>query len=320
MLISPAMGDSSAAPSIVARGAGRRFGPVWAIRGLDLDLPAGKVTGVLGPNGAGKSTTLRLILGLIQPTEGTLEIGGRSPTGGPQTIASPLKALIDRPAFEPRFTARENLTWLSGLGPHPTSPGEIPAALEDVGLTEHADRDVRTFSTGMLQRLGIAWCLIGAPRLLVLDEPANGLDPQFRVRFREILTELKRKGQGTILISSHILGDLEGLLDHVVLIHSGKVLRQGPVSSLLAKGGRLRLRLRCQAREDMAKVLARMTDVTLIEKENDTVRIETRAGSTPELVKALVAAEVRIHEVVEESTTLEDFYVTEVNRMEETAP
>jgi ABC-2 type transport system ATP-binding protein len=226
--------------AVHARGLTKSFGEVVALDGVDLDVAEGEVHGLVGPNGAGKTTLLGLLLGLARADGGELEILG---TPVRRTLALPdgVAGFVDGPGLYPALTARQNLAALVRLR------GErgdgVEAALDQVGLTDVADDRVRGFSLGMRQRLGLAAALLTRPRLLVLDEPANGLDPAGTRRVHRVLTRLAAHGTAVVL-SSHRMDDLAALCSRVTILATGRVVFSGPVGALTAGSGELDYRLR----------------------------------------------------------------------------
>lgn len=209
----------------------RRFDDVLALDALDLDLPTGGVIGLVGPNGSGKSTLIRMLLGLVRPTSGRATVLDH-PIDDPTGYCSDVGALIEAPAFVPGLSARANLASLAALRGLPRS--RVDEVLDIVGLQGRDREPVRRFSLGMKQRLGIAAALLPDPRLLVLDEPTNGLDPAGIVEIRDLLGRLAREGR-TVLVSSHLLSEIETICDHLVVIRFGVLLYAGPVADLLGQ-------------------------------------------------------------------------------------
>jgi ABC-2 type transport system ATP-binding protein len=205
-------------------------------------VPHGKVYGFLGPNGSGKTTTLRMLVGLIRPTAGSIEVLGEPYSWRDRQRLARTGALIETPAFYPYLSGRDNLRVFGATGPAAarSRPDEV---LEAVGLTDRAKDKVRTYSLGMRQRLGIAVALLSDPDLLLLDEPANGLDPAGIVAMRELLRLLTDQGK-TVLVSSHILPEVQQLADVVGIIDRGRLVRQGRLEELLSSGAQVRVRVR----------------------------------------------------------------------------
>jgi len=203
-----------------------------AVDGLDLAVPQGGVFGFLGPNGAGKTTTIRCLLGLVRPTGGRCRLLGQEPAGLHRVIGR-VGSIVETPTMYPRFSGRRNLELLgkiSGIG-----RARIARALEEVGLAERADDQVKTYSLGMKQRLGIAGALLKDPEVLILDEPANGLDPAGIVEVRELMRRLGRDGR-TVFVSSHILGEVQQTADRVAILARGRSVAVGPVQEVLSAG------------------------------------------------------------------------------------
>ena len=214
----------------------RRFrkGTTTAVDGLDLAVPEGGVFGFLGPNGAGKTTTVRCLLALIRPTSGHCRILGTDPQRGHlNEVIGRIGAIVETPALFPGFSGRRNLELLgrpSGIG-----ATAVENVLERVDLAERADDRVKTYSLGMKQRLGIAAALLKDPELLILDEPANGLDPAGIREVRQLLKRLGTEGR-TVFVSSHILSEVQQTCDRVAILARGRCVAQGPVEDVLATG------------------------------------------------------------------------------------
>ncbi len=212
-----------------------RGGRTVAIQGLDLSVPTGGVFGFLGPNGAGKTTTIRCLLGLVRPSAGRMTLMGADVQRDLPSVIARVGSIVEAPAMFPRFSGRRNLEILARI--HGEGATAIDAALERVGLTDRAKDRVRTYSLGMKQRLAIAATLLRDPALLILDEPANGLDPAGIVEVRELVRSLGAEGR-TIFISSHILSEVQQTADHVAIVAKGKLVTSGPVDEVLTTGGR----------------------------------------------------------------------------------
>src|SRR5947208_16108610 len=225
--------------ALATRGLRKSYGSRLALAGLDLSVPTGVVYGFLGPNGAGKTTTMRLLTGLIHPDTGSIELLGRPFGRRDRRRLFDIGALIESPAFYPYLSGRENLRALAATGAS-TPANKVDELLDVVGLMDRARNRVSTYSLGMKQRLGIAAAQLSDPRLLLLDEPANGLDPAGIVAMRDTLRNLAGMGK-TVFVSSHILGEVRQLADIVGIIAEGHLVREGPMEELLASQGRVRL-------------------------------------------------------------------------------
>ena len=236
--------------ALATRGLAKSYGSRRALAGLDLSVPTGVVYGFLGPNGAGKTTTMRLLTGLIHPDAGTIEVLGRPFGRGDRHRLFEVGALIESPSFYPYLSGRENLRALAATGA-PMSPARIGELLDLVGLRDRARDKVQTYSLGMKQRLGIAAALLSDPRLLLLDEPANGLDPAGIVAMRETLRHLATLGK-TVFVSSHVLGEVQQLADVIGIIAAGRLVREGPIEQLLLGQGAVRVRV-APAERDAAR-------------------------------------------------------------------
>ncbi len=213
---------------IYSQGLTRRFGKRPAVFQLDLAVKAGKITAFLGPNGAGKTTTIRLLLGLLKADEGKCEVLGLPP-GDPHGL-SQVGAMVESPALYDHLNGHENLEITRLLKNAPRS--EVDRVLKIVGLQEDAKRPIREYSLGMRQRLGVALALMGEPKLLILDEPTNGLDPEGIKDMRELILSLPRETGTSIFISSHILAEVEQVASDVVVIHRGSLRYQGAMEAL----------------------------------------------------------------------------------------
>ncbi len=232
-----------AAPGLALRTQGlvKRYGPRLALQGLDLAVPEGVVYGLLGPNGAGKTTLMRLLVGLIAPDAGSIEILGRPYTWRRREQLRQVGALVESPTFYGYLSGRDNLRVLAASGAR-VADTRVDAVLELVGLAGRARDKVGRYSLGMRQRLGIAGALLSDPALLLLDEPANGLDPAGIVAMRQTLRQLTGQGK-TVVVSSHILPEVQQLVDVVGIVDGGRLIREGRLSDLLAEGGHVSVRV-----------------------------------------------------------------------------
>jgi ABC-2 type transport system ATP-binding protein len=221
--------------TIHVHGLVKRFGPVAAVDGLSFDVQPGTVTGFLGPNGAGKTTTLRMLLGLVNPDAGTATIDGRAYRELPEPLHQ-VGAVLEASSFHPGRTARAHLR-IQALAAD-ADPSRAEDVLDLTGLVDAADRRIGGFSLGMRQRLGLATALLADPEVLILDEPANGLDPEGVRWLRDLLRGFAVEG-GTVLVSSHQLAEVAQTVDSVVIVDHGRLVAQGPVADLTAGGSGL---------------------------------------------------------------------------------
>ncbi|MEU3226946.1 ATP-binding cassette domain-containing protein [Streptomyces sp. NPDC006976] len=300
------------APVIETRGLTKRFrGGQLAVDGLDLTVPAGSVFGFLGPNGSGKTTTIRMLMGLIAPTSGTASVLGRPMPDASRTVLPQVGALIEGPALYGFLSGRDNLVRYDRADPTAdprTRTARVGDALERVGLAPAAGKKARAYSLGMKQRLGLAAALLRPRRLLVLDEPTNGLDPQGMREIRALVRELAADGT-TVFLSSHLLDEIEQVCTHAAVMARGRLLTQGPVTGLAAgTGGRLAVTTPDPA--DAARVLKEhgLTGITL---DGDRVRAEAPPATAElaDLTAALVREGVRVRAFGVERASLEDAFV-----------
>src|SRR3954447_12288004 len=247
-------------PAVRGRGIRKSFGDVVALDGVDLDMACGQVHGLVGPNGAGKTTLLGLLLGLAVADSGRLEILG-TPVGRTLAVPDGVAGFVDGPGLYPSLTARQNLSALASLRRYDAGrTADVDDALEQVGLTDVADDRVRGFSLGMRQRLGLAAALLTTPRLLVLDEPANGLDPAGTRHVHQVLTELAAGGTA-IVLSSHRMDDLAALCSEITILATGRVVFSGPVSKLATETDELDYRLRVSEIKEARRVAVGAPDL-----------------------------------------------------------
>jgi ABC-2 type transport system ATP-binding protein len=279
--------------AVRARGLTKSFGEVIALDGVDLDVAEGEVRGLVGPNGAGKTTLLGLLLGLARADAGELEILG-TPMRGGLVLPDGVAGFVDGPGLYPALTARQNLDALARLR---GGGGEsIDAVLEQVGLRDVADDRARGFSLGMRQRLGLAAALLSRPRLLVLDEPANGLDPAGTRQVHRVLTRLAAHGTAVVL-SSHRMDDLAALCDEVTLLATGRVVFSGPISRLTADSDELDYRLRTSDPAAARRVAAGTPRVRVVGDDAEALLVRAAVPALDDLVARLVGARVGVREL-----------------------
>jgi ABC-2 type transport system ATP-binding protein len=278
--------------AVRATGIEKAFGEVVALDGADLAVAHGEVHGLVGPNGAGKTTLLGLLLGLAQADAGTLEILGQ-PVRRTDALPDGVAGFVDGPGLYPALSARQNLAALARLRGDGTDG--IADALDQVGLTDVADDRVRGFSLGMRQRLGLAAALLTRPRLLVLDEPANGLDPAGTRHVHRVLTGLATRGTAVVL-SSHRMDDLAAICDAVTLLAAGRVVFSGPLSDLEDDREALDYRVRTSDPEAARRIAAGVGGVT-VQPSDDMLLVRATVGALDDLVVHLVGAGVGVREL-----------------------
>ncbi|WP_182902398.1 ABC transporter ATP-binding protein [Microbispora sp. H10830] len=309
-------GETHRSPAVRAREITKSFGDVVALDGVDLDVARGQVHGLVGPNGAGKTTLLGLLLGLAVADGGRLEILG-TPVGRTLAVPDGVAGFVDGPGLYPSLTARQNLSALASLGRYDTAGATgVDDALEQVGLTDVADDRVRGFSLGMRQRLGLAAALLTKPRLLVLDEPANGLDPAGKHHVHRVITGLAADGTAVVL-SSHRMDDLAALCAEVTILATGRVVFSGPVSKLAAESGELDYRLRTSDSEAAHRLASETPGLRVapgrdpaLRPDADVLVVRGPVPAIDELVVRLVRAGVALRELAPVVTPLEAAFLS----------
>ncbi len=296
-----------AGPAMRARGLRKTFGPTVAVDGVDLDVPAGSVLGVLGPNGSGKTTLIRLLLGLSRPTAGDVELLGAPMPAAAGDALPHVGALVEGPGFHPFLSGRENLRRVAAAEPL-LATREIPAAVDEalkrVGLIDVARRRYRAYSLGMKQRLGLAAALLVPRRLVVLDEPTNGLDPAGTREVRRVVAELHATGV-TVLVSSHLLAEVEASCTHVAVMQAGTVVAAGELRALLESDAP---RLAVSTPDAAAALEALRVAGIAAHRERDDVMVDLASATAPEAVACLVHAGVAVHEARRRRTGLEELF------------
>ncbi len=296
----------------------RRYGARTALDALDLDVQPGDLYGFLGPNGAGKTTAIRCILGLIQADDGTVSIFGET---DPVRRRAQVGAMVETPAFHAWLSGRMNLELACGWAGFPLADtaAAVEEALTRTGLADRADEPVRGYSLGMKQRLGIARALVTRPKLLILDEPTNGLDPRGMREVRDLLEELVRRDRITVFVSSHILAEVEAMCTRVGILDAGKLTAEGRVTELLAgsaaRGGGATPVERVAVRVDdgaRARAIFRgIEGVEIVEADGDgAFQLGLRGTSAMAVNRALVLGEVGVRALVPHEDTLEDVYLS----------
>lgn len=285
-------------------GLGKRFrSGVVAVHELDLRVREGEVYGFLGRNGAGKTTTLRMLMGLIRPSSGTATVLGHPP-GHPAALAA-TGALIEAPALYPHLSGRDNLLLLAHHAGVPAR--RVGEALEQVGLAQRAGDRFRSYSLGMKQRLGVAAALLKDPRLLVLDEPTNGLDPGGRADMRELVRSIG-SGERTVLLSSHLLGEVEQMCDRVGVIQHGRLIAEGTVAELRAVSGAA-LIVGADPAPAALQVLSGLPWVQQVRVDGELLRVAADPARAAELNAALVRAGIAVRELRATQPSLEEIFL-----------
>ncbi|MHB8295558.1 MAG: ABC transporter ATP-binding protein [Acidimicrobiales bacterium] len=296
---------SASGPAVRTTGLTKRFGRATVVDDVDMEVPYGSVFGFLGPNGAGKTTTVRMLLGLVRATSGTIEVLGRPMPSASTEVLAELGALIEGPAHYPFLTGRQNLERLAAYGHLAGSRPRVTEALERVGLSRAASKRVRTYSLGMRQRLGLAGALLRPARLLVLDEPTNGLDPQGTIEVRSIIRSLAGSGT-TVVLSSHLLAEVEQVCTHVGMLSKGKLVTQGRIGALGLAPPRLEI-----GTPDPERAVPVLRSLTGSDPDVAGDKLVVALGrATPEqCCKALVEAGVAVQSLCPKSASLEDAFV-----------
>jgi ABC-2 type transport system ATP-binding protein len=285
-----------------------RRGTVRALDGLDLTVPEGGVYGFLGANGAGKTTTIRALLGLLPGVTGRMRMLGADIPGNLNGVIDRVGALVEAPSFFPSFTGRRNLELLAAS--RGFAPSRVDEVLDTVGLTARAETRYATYSLGMKQRLGVAAALMKDPHLLILDEPANGLDPGGILEMRNLLRGLGADGR-TVFVSSHILSEVQQMCDRIAVVHRGKCITSGTVHELL-QGGQARYRVRVPGGESNAIAAVAVLEQAgfAVQREGGThLIVDVDGDNAPRVTRALADAGIYVAELTPVERTLEDAFL-----------
>ena len=303
--LAPAGGVIPDGPAPVeVRGLVKRYGELTAVAGVDLTVQTGDVYGYLGPNGAGKTTSLRMMLGLIRPTEGSVRLFGRDPMQSIHALEG-VAGFVEAPTFYPYISARKNLELLAAFDGG-GAPQRIDAALETVELSGRAKDRVGGYSHGMRQRLGIAAALLRQPRLLLLDEPATGLDPAGMRDMRLLIRRLADQGM-TVLLSSHLLTEVEDVCNRVAIVRSGKIVYEGEIAAL-KRGAGTSYRLETTDDERAMAVCRAQRGIADVRLQHAKISFTADEAAVAELSQALVEAGALIRALAPQTVTLEDLF------------
>ena len=282
----------------------KSFGDFKAVNNISLNVHKGDIYGFLGPNGAGKSTTIRMILGLIQPDNGSIQINGENILGKKRNYLNSIGALIERPDFYKNLSAYENLKILFKLSSL-SNKNKIKEVLEEVGLYEKKDQKVGGYSQGMKQRLGIAQTLLHEPSLIILDEPSNGLDPQGQVDMRNLILKINQSMGITIIISSHILSEIEKIANRMIVINKGKKIVEGNVTQMM-NNDVMKVSFKSDNQEELTSLLnEEKLDFKI---NNDNIIVPVNEDDISQLINKITSNKINLKEV-KQLRTLEELFL-----------
>ena len=287
-------------------GLSKRFGKRWAAKDLNIEVHRGDVFCFLGPNGAGKSTTIRMILTLLMPTAGSIEIFGKNLYKNRHAVLSQVCGIVEKPDFYLYLSAYKNLEILGSMT-RSVRKEEIMEALDVVGLKSRAFEKVKTFSHGMKQRLGIAQALLTEPELIILDEPTAGLDPQGMKEVRGLIKKLASEKQMTIFLSSHLLSEVELVATRMAVINRGELIAQGSVSDLLDKEP-VEYSIQVSPLDSAIELLRKLPWVEVLSAEDGKIELRIEPGHASELNRFLVSNHIEVLSFYPHRT-LEDFFL-----------
>jgi ABC-2 type transport system ATP-binding protein len=290
-------------PALVAASLTKVIGARTIVDDVSFELRPGEVFGFLGPNGAGKTTTIRMLVGLIRPTSGRVTICGHDVRRDFEAAMRCVGCIVENPDLYRFMTGRENLEHFARMLGVPGA--EIERVAELVALEHRLDQRVGTYSLGMRQRLGVAQALLGSPRLLILDEPANGLDPAGIREIRTLLRRLAAERGMAVFVSSHLLGEVELMCDRVAIIHKGRILKEGDVHELISSRREMELRV-----DDVDRAAILLAEKNIVHTINDgLIDVDIDEADTPPLVAELVRNGVAIFHAQRKVHTLEDLFL-----------
>jgi len=291
---------------------GRKGKCITAVDNLNLEIHDGEVFGFLGPNGSGKTTTIGMLLGLINPTSGSIELFGQDTAGNSAQLLKRVGVIMDKPAFFPYMSGKDNLKYFA-MSVDDIDDKRIDELIEIVELKDRANDKVREYSMGMKQRLAVTLALLNDPELIILDEPTNGLDPSGIIEFRALIRSLNKQGK-TIFLSSHLLHEVEQVCTHVSLIDKGRVLASGPVKDLLGNHKSIRLTV---SEVEKAVVMLQNTDwIKSVKKEGDSIIAEAPENKTADINELLTGNGIHVLEMQKCASSLEDFFLKTIGEKE----
>lgn len=295
----------------------KRFGALTAVAGLDLEVRRGEVVGLLGPNGAGKSTTIGMVLGLVAPTAGTAQVQGHDVVTDRRRALANVGAMLEVTSFYPYLTGRDNLLAVAMLHGDAAAAKRVDPLLERLGLTARAQSKFRTYSLGMRQRLGIASTLLADPALVILDEPANGLDPAGQREIRELTRELAREGRG-VLLASHLLHEVEQVCDRVIVVQKGRIIASGTIAEVTKGGSAFRIVVAEPARA--AATVRAVSGVRAVTETAAGIEVAADPELGADLNRALVQAGLYASAIVPRENSLEDVFMELTEKGPDAAP
>jgi ABC-2 type transport system ATP-binding protein len=300
----PMNGQAADTPVVAVDHLSKRFGEVAAVDDLSFTVPRGLVFGLLGPNGAGKTTTLRMLMGLERPSGGEVSLFGHPVTPSTPQLRR-VGAMVEQAAFVPHLSGMRNLKlwWEAGGGR--LADADLDGSLAIAGLGDAVDRQVRTYSQGMKQRLGFARLLLSRPELLVLDEPTNGLDPGEIREIRELIARMT-EGGATVLLSSHHLSEVEQTCSHVLVMNRGRLVAAGTVADIIGSAGSVYIEV--DDRSAAETVLAAHPAVAKVQVQGDGLVVDLKDGRRSDLAAALIGAGLRL-ETIMPTQQLEDAFL-----------
>jgi ABC-2 type transport system ATP-binding protein len=311
LLDAPAASHTRSAPAgdvvLETRGLTKRFGSITAVDSLDLTLRRGEVLGFLGPNGSGKSTTISMVLGLVRPTAGDIQIMGQPLENNPSLVSEHIGAIIENPAFYPYLTGRDNLR-AQALMVGGVSEQRIDELIKLVSMEGRADGKYKTFSLGMKQRIGIASTLLTNPQLVILDEPTNGLDPAGQREIRSIIPRMADEGHA-VLLASHMLHEVEQVSDHALIIRRGKRITEGSVDDLLRRNGYIDVRVPEADPEVVARIVRAVPGVEQASVEENRLVVIADEQISAAINQALAESGLYASQIAPRRSSLEDLFL-----------